>query len=81
MSEWQLIETAPKDGTQVDIWGVNHLHYKKIGLRKCNVSFGPVTDWMGRERDDWRHGMGEDFEPTHWMPLPQPPAQKDAPND
>ena len=70
---WQPIETAPKDGTPVDLWGVNHLHYAKTGRRATNVTWGRVRDWMGNERDDWQHGHGEDFEPTHWMPLPSPP--------
>ena len=71
--QWRPIKTAPKDGTLVDIWGVNHLSYDKHSHRMVNVKFGPVRDWMGQERDDWQHGRGEDFEPTHWMPLPAPP--------
>ena len=73
MSEWRPIHTAPKDGTRVDLWCVNHLHYAKKGERRCNVDWGTVTDWMGRERQDWRHGHGEDLQPTHWMPIPLPP--------
>jgi hypothetical protein len=72
---WQTMQNAPKDGTIVDLWGINHLHHAKPGMRKCNVSWGAVTDWMGRERDDWRHGMGESFDPTHWMLPPAPPAR------
>ena len=75
---WQPIETAPRDGTIVDLWGINHLHYAKRQERICNVHYGPVTDWMGHERNDWRHGRGEDFEPTHWMPLPAPPVEKEG---
>ena len=74
-NQWQPIETAPKDGTEVDLWGVNHLHYNKIGVRLNNIAWGRVTDWIGREYEDWQTGRGEDFEPTHWMPLPQPPEQ------
>ena len=70
---WQPIETAPKDGTVIDLWGINHLHYAKAGTRIVNVAWGPVRDWMGHEREDWQHGRGDDFEPTHWMPLPPKP--------
>lgn len=70
---WQPIETAPKDGTPIDLWGVNHLHPQKTGRRATDVTWGPVRDWMGRERADWQHGMAEDFEPTHWQPLPSAP--------
>ncbi len=74
-SEWQPIETAPRDGTPVDLWGLNLLSYDKRGQRICNVKFGTVTDWIGRENDDWQHGRGEGFEPTHWRPLPAPPKE------
>lgn len=70
---WQDIATAPKDGTRVDLWCIDHLHYAKQGQRVVNVAWGPVRDWMGTERDDWQHGHGEDFQPTHWRPLPSPP--------
>lgn len=70
---WMPIETVPKDGTAVDLWGVNHLHPAKTGRRAADVTWGRVRDWMGNERDDWQHGQGEDFEPTHWMHLPTPP--------
>lgn len=71
---WQPIETAPRDGTKIDLWGINHLHYAKKCERLVNTSWGPVTDWIGGERLDWKHGRGEGFEPTHWMPLPAPPS-------
>lgn len=71
--QWQPIETAPRDGTPVDLWGINHLSYDKHNFRMVNVKFGPVKDWMGIERDDWQHGRGEDYEPTHWMPITAPP--------
>ena len=71
---WQPIETAPKDGTMVDLWGINHLTHNKRGERIVNASWGVCTDWMGNELEDWRHGRGEDYQPTHWMPLPPPPT-------
>ena len=78
MSEWRDISTAPKDGTLVDLWCINHLRWDKAGQRVTSVSWGAVSDWMGNERQDWQHGHGEDFEPTHWMPLPAPPAAMDT---
>lgn len=71
--EWQWIGTAPKTGKPVDLWGINHLHYAKRGERVTNVTFGTVRDWLGNEREDWQHGRGEDFEPTHWRPIPDAP--------
>lgn len=74
MSEWQDIYSAPRDGTKIDLWGRNLLKFDKSGERIVNVKWGRVRDWMGHERDDWLHGRGEDFEPTHWMPIPPPPT-------
>lgn len=71
--EWQPIETAQKDGTPVDLWVVSRLTYNHAGRRIINVKWDRVTDFMGCERMDWAHGHGEDVEPTHWMPTPEPP--------
>ncbi len=71
---WLDIASAPKDGTKIDLWGINLLHYAKKGERIVDVSWGPVRNWMGQERDDWQHGRGEDFQPTHWRPLPAHPS-------
>lgn len=76
---WQPIETAPKDGTKVDLWGVNMLSWDKHGERIVNVGWGAVVCWFGVEREDWRHGRGEDFKPTHWMPIPPAPTPDPAP--
>lgn len=60
---WQPIETAPKDGTT--LWVLDEL-YGKPWHYECN--------WNGIE---WYHGFGvawPDARPTHWRPLPAPPA-------
>ena len=63
MSEWQPIETAPKDGTPVLVWrtpekGRNH---RRMGI------------------DRWKEGLWwhsrKEMQPTHWMPVPAPPAE------
>jgi hypothetical protein len=59
MSEWQQIETAPKDGTRILVWCD----------RACAIVWWMVDDvnlWTDGEytwRDYW----------THWKPLPEPP--------
>jgi hypothetical protein len=63
MKHWQPIETAPKDGTVIDVW--------------C-PSIGRMTDvyWLGMPSSCWfsRNAFVNSIvEPTHWQPLPEPP--------
>ncbi|MCP5003519.1 MAG: hypothetical protein GY941_06130 [Planctomycetes bacterium] len=74
--EWQDISTAPKDGLPIDLWCIEHLSYNKRARRYVNCKWGPVTDWVGNEREDWQGASGEDLEPTHWKHI-QPPGDKD----
>lgn len=69
MSNWQPIETAPKNGTEVLTWGVR---------RGMDIA---VYD-PGSENEEYAwtctsSGMSLDHEsrPTHWMPLPEPPRE------
>ena len=63
MSEWQTIDTAPKDGTRAIVWSKNW-HYP------CSAS------WYG---NDWRIVYDLPafaHPPTHWMPLPPSPMSE-----
>lgn len=86
MSDWQPIETAPKDGTEI-------LGYRAdcgVLLIRWTCPFEFCTDEelekMGEDsagQDDWFYadfltgGRLEGSEtPTHWMPLPpHPPSE------
>ncbi len=77
----QPIETAPKDGTRIDVW------LSESRRRVTNCYWGRPSHTCGEnegycdscpDHDGWVDG--EDFmngytdeEPTHWMPLPTPP--------
>jgi hypothetical protein len=118
MSEWQPIETAPKDGTRVLItdgtlmtaakwWyyeepATTSLGYgdPKTGVPEGGWPKHPGHIWSmddvpnpsaGKRRWSWYQdnpiafseddGVGPDYDghfddlkPTHWMPLPEPPA-------
>ncbi len=74
MSEWQPIETAPKDGTRVlafdgsQIITVDYQEPSYIGVNnhiKIEESWVQISD----------SGRATDFYPTHWMPLPGPPER------
>jgi hypothetical protein len=62
MTDWQPIETAPRDGTEIIVC-------RRFEGRK----FMGVVMWDGRY---WTIDYGFPFyfdNPTHWMPLPEPP--------
>ena len=75
MSEWQPIETAPKDGTEV-------LVFCRHGVKIAYWNAEP-TVWDGSNDPCWTVFEPEDYfygfhlvgpsAPTHWMPLPSPP--------
>lgn len=68
--QWQPIETAPKDGTDVLLWCAGAME----------PSYALIASWVdfkGEAPDGWcdastgRYNDG--CPPTHWMPLPSPP--------
>jgi len=69
---WQPIETAPKKGL-VLVCGHWPSGYDDYLADMSWWNFGTCTD-IG-VFGDWH----EDIAPTHWMPLPSPPALKDYP--
>jgi hypothetical protein len=62
MTTWQDIATAPRDGTAVlathAVW-----EYPVVSLF--------YTHWMSWQ--DALNGYGLSPQPSHWMPLPEPP--------
>ena len=70
MSEWQPIETAPKDGTKLLLCESVDENYIFVG--SWSETRNPKwygTNWYCVEYDAFNHA------PTHWMPLPQPPEK------
>lgn len=82
--QWQPIETAPKDGTE--ILGVFSRDY---GYQEKPTVYGPytvrfrdgkwVSSWDGSEVIRSQTDFGTEYEdvmdPTHWQPIPAPPAK------
>jgi len=69
---WQPIETAPKDGSEIDLWA--------NGRRRANCRWGVFRWHNGKPQDEPCWGpymMGEEgpLQPTHWQPLPTPPEK------
>lgn len=70
---WQPIATAPKDGTRVDIW----VPSSSGGYRVPNCSWD-FHHWLNGKpvgEKSWEQGSpdGPVANPSHWMPLPEPP--------
>lgn len=58
MADWQTIDTAPKDGTEVLLWLGDDV---ALGYwREDAQAFDSEVGWIRPM-------------PTHWMPLPDPP--------
>lgn len=73
---WRDIELAPKDGTAVLLTGFIYDNYITQTAERwiCAAKFLDFG-WFSLEEiatDEWN----EIFEPTHWMPLPKPPARE-----
>ena len=70
MTGWQPIETAPKDGTKIDIWVPGH--------DRATAFWSDKLGWVYDEEH-----IGRTFHPnkppsfpitaTHWMPYPGEP--------
>lgn len=86
MTQWQPIETAPKDGTKIVIWNKRY-------------DFCPIANWYKAKSDDdtdgweleswkspccscadgfigWKEDIEDGFMPSHWMPLPYAPRSE-----
>lgn len=65
MSEWQPIDTAPKDGTPALFCVWNDETQDVL----------PITSgFWSRLSNRWFSEIsGHGIKPTHWMPLPSPP--------
>lgn len=72
--DWRPIETAPKDGRVILAWSVG-----------ANDSEAQLMWWDGEPDDGLEAYWCVNYEgktsldPTHWMPLPEPPAKGPQP--
>ena len=70
LTQWQPIETAPKDGRWILVWAPDH-NVEKVGW--CNKPEGGY--WSPLLMDPFDSSPLY-YKPTHWMPLPPPPSEE-----
>jgi hypothetical protein len=75
MTDWQPIETAPKDGRSILLWArlranppESSDHFELVGY--YHQASG-VERWKSRETD-------KDLVPDCWAPIPKPPGSEAA---
>ena len=89
MTEWQRIETAPKDGSEVLVYradaGVMVAQYGAMDIFGLSDREAEQIEEDHFWFESWwsnsfygAHRMEGDEAPTHWMPLPDPPPQRSA---
>jgi len=71
MGQWRTIDSAPTDWQEVDLWNVWQGIGERVANCRARLSNGR-PEWHTRSDEyGWSVFSGT---PTHWMPLPEPPA-------
>ena len=78
-NQWQPIETAPKDGTWIDLWAVPLNGAPAGRFPDMHYSFGcfrhpPIHSFPA-------YGEELDANATHWMPRPERPGMSEINSD
>lgn len=73
--EWNLIEDAPKDGTDILLFLPK---YNSVCIGNYNITESFTNGELNYRHEGWFTGMykilgTEEQEPTHWMPVPNGP--------
>ncbi len=71
-NQWRPIDTAPKDGTPVDVWS--------RGRRITDAQYDRLSgSWLFWGLEDYENEALVPFpstcDPTHWMPIPEAPCE------
>jgi hypothetical protein len=69
MSDWQPIETAPRDGTPILAWGTLHA----VGWNDGEAPSIQIAVYGYANCDCWYAPAMGGWKPSRWMPIPDPP--------
>lgn len=84
---WRPIETAPKDGTTIDVWrdGSRETVYWGFPPHECGETGQYCdSDWHSIKKPGWicstfGEFVGGKHDPfTHWLPIPPAPESQDG---
>jgi hypothetical protein len=67
---WQPIETAPKDHSLILLSGLD-----EDGVKVVDMGHWESFSWWHGEHSDPEWSWTYENQPTHWMPLPEPPCE------
>ncbi len=80
LAGWESIETAPKDGTCIDVWvdgefsrRVTDVRWRKPTDSEWWVHGGDTIETPAETWHDSFGPLGNEDQPCAWMPLPPPP--------
>lgn len=84
---WQGMDSAPKDGTWVLLFNPDYYEHEWNDFQGRYIGMMWVARWIphtwaNEPRGHWESyysGIPPDGEPTHWQPLPPPPAKEPTP--
>jgi len=72
LNPWREIETAPKDGSEIDLWCKAPIWAKAGRVADCWYSAGKWWRYAEGSQPDCRE---EVHNATHWLPLPARPSE------
>jgi hypothetical protein len=70
VSDWRPIESAPRDGRPIIMGFVNDFSCEGYWMGNSSLNHWGETGWFAMDSDVL---CEHPWNPTHWMPLPEPP--------
>lgn len=73
--QWRPIESAPKDGTLIDLWAKCWTsHNDKWMYQRFPNCYWCDHKFIDNAKPEWVN-LNKEWFPTHWMPIPEPPEE------
>lgn len=73
---WRTMDSAPKDGTLVDLWYPRGIGREANCFWHKALSIWGRDVWTGAHHPQETNFISRNVDPTHWLPLPAPPVEK-----